>query len=209
MADQLCTTAQVKVRIFPAGVTDAVDDTLISELIDEVSAFIQNYTGRKFVAEAAATYTFDTMVGYVLRVPRGIRSITTMGVASTSQPDAGGTYTTVAAADRLLRPLAVDLPEGWPATEVRISRGTLAGTIARFSRADNGCTITGNFGFATTPVDIQAVAIDAVVAAYASRANGASGVIGADGLPIPPWAGYFGKSSPQRSTLERYRYQSL
>src|SRR5262245_19907386 len=121
MADQLCTTTKVKTRRW---ITDATDDTLISELIDQVSAWIQGYTGRKLVPEAAATYVFDTHAGYVLRIPRGIRTITSMGVASGHQPDSGGTYTTVTAADRLLRPKAEAAPEGWPFTEVRISRGT-------------------------------------------------------------------------------------
>ena len=209
MVDQLCTTAQIKARVNPAGVSDSVDDTLISELIDEVSAWVQNYTGRKFVADAAATYVFDTSAGYVLRIPRGIRSITSMGVATTHQPDSGGTYTTVPAADVLLRPRAQDLPEGWPAFEVWLSRGTLAGTVATFSTVQNGCTITGNFGFAAVPKDIEAVTIDAVVAAYASRKNGASSVLGAEDGALPPWSSFFGRGSPQRGTLDRYRHMPV
>ena len=209
MADQLCTTAQVKARLFPAGTTDTTDDTLISEIIDEVSAWVQGYTGRKLVPEAGVTYLFDTEAGYVLRIPRGIRSITSMGVAQTPQPDASGVYVTVPANDRLLRPLTADSPEGWPATEVRISRGALTGTVASFARADNGCTITGNFGFAAIPKDIEAVAIDASVAAFQARKNGASSVMGADDMAMPPWSKFFGRGSPQRGTLDRYRYQSV
>ena len=209
MADQLCTTAQVKARLFPAGTTDTSDDTLISELIDEVSAWVQGYTGRKLVAEAAATYTFDTEAGYVLRIPRGIRTITSLGVAQTHQPDTGGTYVTVVRADVLLRPLAADAPEGWPPTEVRFSRGTLAGTVSTFARADNGATITGNFGFAAVPKDIEAVAIDAVVAAFQSRRNGASAVMGSEAMPMPEWSRFFGRGSPQRGTLDRYRYPGV
>ena len=209
MADQLVTTAQIKARLFPAGVSDAADDTLISELIDQVSGWIENYTGRKFVAETGATYVFDTEAGYTLRIPRGIRTITSMGVALTHQPDSGGSYTTIAAADRILRPKAQELPEGWPYFEVRFSRGTLAGTISRFANAENGCTITGNFGWATVPQDIQAVTIDAVVAAYQNRANGASSTLGADSTALPPWSTFFGRGSPQRGTLDRYRWPSL
>lgn len=207
MADQLCTKAQVKARLFPNGVTDTNDDTLIDEIIEEVSAWIQGYTGRKFVAETAVTYTFDTQAGYVLRIPRGIRAITSMGVASSHQPDTAGTYTTIPAAERLLRPLTADSPEGWPPTEVRLSRA--ATTVTHFSNAENGATITGNFGFATTPKDIEAVAIDATVAAYASRKNGASSAMGADDSPLPPWAKFFGRGSPQRATLDRYRWVTV
>lgn len=208
MADQLCTTAQVKARLFPNGTTDTSDDTLISELIDEVSAWIEGYTGRKLVPEVAATYVFDTQYGSVLRIARGIRTVTTLGVASTGQPDTGGTYTTVTAADILLRPKAVDLPEGWPAFEVQIAIAH-TGTVARFANAQNGATITGNFGFAAIPKDIEAVAIDATVAAYNSRKNGASSTMGADDMALPPWSKFFGRGSPQRGTLDRYRYVSV
>ena len=208
MADQLCTTAQVKARLQTSagGVTfTAADDTLISELIDQVSSYIEHVTGRKFVADNAATYVFDTIEGTTLRIPYGIRAITSMGVNNQShQPDSAGTYTTIPAADRLLRPKAQDAPIGWPFFEVRITRGTLTGTVSRFGRIDNGCTITGDFGFATTPPDIQGVALDASVAAYQNRKAGASGVIGADGSPIIPWANFFMRGSPQRSTLDRY-----
>ena len=94
MADQLCTTAQIKARIFPSGVTDTTDDTLISELIDQVSDYIQQFTGRQFTPIASTTYVFDTISGYVLRVPIGIRTITSLGVNNTQhQPDSGGTMT--------------------------------------------------------------------------------------------------------------------
>ena len=210
MADQLCTTAQVKVRIFPAGVTDTADDTLISELIDQVSDFIEQYTGRKLVAVSSTTYVFDTMSGFVLRIPIGIRTITSMGVNNlTHQPDSGGSYTTVAATDYLLRPKVQDSPQGWPFMEVWISRGTLAGTISSFGNIQNGCTITGTFGFALTPPDIQSVAIDAVVAAYESRKNGASSVIGADEGALTPWSDFFGPHSPQRGIIDRYRFRAL
>jgi hypothetical protein len=210
MADQLCTVAQVKTRVFPTGVSDASDDPLFSELIDQVSAWIQNFTGRKLVPDNAATYVFDTVAGYSMRIPRGIRSITSMGVNNlVHQPDSGGSYTTVPAADILLRPKPAELLEGWPPTEVRISRGTLAGSIARFGRVDNGCTITGNFGFAATPLDITAVAIDAVVAAYGARKVGASGVAGTDGVAITPWTAFFGRGTPQRATLDRYTFVGL
>lgn len=208
MADQLATTAQCKVRLFPAGVTDSVDDALISELIDEVSAWIQSYTGRKFVAVSSTAYTFDTQRGYVLRVPIGIRSISSMGVASTHQPETGGTYVTVPATDYLLRPRVQDGPDGWPYTEVHIALGAV-GTVRNFATAENGCTITGTWGFAAIPKDIEAVCIDAVVAAYQSRKNGASSQMGYEGTGVTAWGSFFGANSPQRGTLDRYRFPAM
>ena len=69
MPDQFCTTAQVKARLQTSagGVTwTASDDTLLGELIDEATSFIQAYVGRRILPEAAATYVFDTRSGYVL-----------------------------------------------------------------------------------------------------------------------------------------------
>ena len=203
MADQLCTTAQVKTRIFPSGVTDTADDTLISELIDQVSDFIEQYTGRKLVPVTSTTYVFDTTAGYVLRVPIGIRTITSLGVNNlTHQPDASGSYTTVAATDYLLRPKVQDLPQGWPFMEVWISRGTLAGTISSFGNIQNGATITGTFGFAVTPPEIVRVAIDATIDLYISRKNGEGRVVG-DGMgDLDVWKDFFG-------TIGRYRFQAV
>jgi hypothetical protein len=207
MADQLCTLAQVEARILS---TDAVDDAMITELIEEVSAFIQGYTGRKFVPVASADWFFDTQAGYVLRVPMGIRAVTFLGVNNSAhQPDSGGTYTTVPASDYLLRPKAQDNLDGWPFTEIRLSRGTLTGTISAFGTIENGAKVTMTTGFAATPKDIEAVAIDATVAAYQARQDGASSVIGADDLAIAPWRNFFGRGSPQRATLDRYRFYGL
>jgi hypothetical protein len=208
MADQLVTTAQVKARLQSSagGVTfTAADDTLISELIDQVSDWIQHYTGRKLVPVNSADYYLDTQAGYVLRVPQGVRAVTFLGVATTHQPDTGGTYTTISAANILLRPSIGDLPVGWPATEIRLSRAqtTVFGTL------ENGAKVTMTCGFAAVPPDIQAVALDAVVAAFQNRKSGASGVIGAEGYAVFPWSQYFSKGSPQRMTVERYRYPGI
>lgn len=204
MADQLCTTAEVKAQ---ADISDATDDTFIGSLIDRCSAWVQSYTGRKLVPEAGATYVFDTAPGYSLYLPRGLRTVTSLGVASTHQPDSGGTYTTVPAADRLLRPKAGDLPPGWPPTELRISRASTS--VRMFSAAENGATITGDWGFAATPDDVKAVVIDAVIAAYSHRRDGASSVIGADAAAAVPWSQFFGPDSPQRATVDRYRYLAI
>jgi hypothetical protein len=205
MADQLCTTAQVKARLQNAAtgvVFSVTDTTMIGELIDEVSDWIEHYTGRKLVPDNAATYVFDTVAGYVLRVPMGIRSITSMGInVLVHQPDTGGTYVTLSAATLLLRPRSGDLPFGWPPTEIHLSRAT----SSVFATVENGATVTGNFGWAATPPDIQAVCIDAVVAAFQSRKNGASSALGVEDSALPPWSGFFGRGSPQRGTLDRYK----
>lgn len=206
MADQLVTIAQVKARINPAGVSDTVDDTMLTELVEQVSDWIQHFTGRKLVPITSTTYFVDTQNGIVLRFPIGVRTVSALALATSHQPDTGGTFPTViAAANILLRPSVSELPIGWPATEIHLSRAQT--TV--FGTWQNGASVTGTFGFAATPPDIQAVTIDAVVAAYQSRKNGASGVIGAEGDAIVPWVSFFSSGSPQRATLERYRYVGM
>ena len=200
MADALCTIAQVKARLFPAGPADMADDTLITELVEEVSDWIEHFTGRKLLAVASTTYIFDTTAGYVLRIPIGVRSVSALGVNNSAhQPDTGGSYTAVTAANILLRPTVPDLPVGWPPTEIRLSR---AQTVI-FGTIENGASVTGTFGWATTPPDIQAVAIDGTVSAYQMRKNGTSGVFGADSDTGVPWWQF---TAASMRTLKMYRY---
>ena len=206
MADMLVTITQVKNRLDPSGTVNTNDDALLTELVEQVTSFVQGFTGRRIVAEDAATKLFDTIYGNVLRIPLGIRTITSIGVASTHQPPTGGSYTTLTPASVLMRPIASDLPQGWPFLEVRLPRTNTQGL---FSTAENGCTITGNFGWAATPPDLAAVCIDATVVAFQMRRNGASSAIGPDATQLPPWVAYFSPTSPQRATLERYRYGSV
>lgn len=198
MADQLVTLAQIKTRL---AVTDATDDTLLGELNDQAADYIQELTGRKFVAEAGATYYVDTRPGSVIRVRRGIRTVTSLSLATSDQPDNGsGTYTAVAAADIALRPPSLDRKPGWPATEIWI-----LGTTGRLSLAINGAKIVGDFGFATVPPAVQAIALDAITAAYTARQAGDSDAIGADASPVAVWARMFSEGTAQRETLNRYR----
>lgn len=200
MVDQLCSVADVKTRMLASGqAADAVDDTLLSALIDQVSAWVTGYTRRQFVA-ATGTYQFDTSASSNdrLLVPRGIQSITQFLVADSTQPDAGGSYAYAITTPThvLLRPITFDRDEGWPATEIRIA----AASPVRFVDAYNGAKITGTWGFAAVPSDIKGVTIDAVVIAYANRADGVSGAIGPDGVPVPS-----GISAGAWSVLNRYR----
>lgn len=198
MADQLVTLVQIKARL---SITDTTDDVLLGELNDQAADFMQELTGRKFVPDNAATYYFDTAPGSLIRVRRGIRTVTALSIATSDQPDDGsGTYTAVAAADVLLRPKLQDRRPGWPALEIWIS-----GSTGRLSRAINGAKVTGDFGFAEVPPSVQAIALDAIAAAYTSKQAGDSDAIGADASPVAVWGRMFAEGTVQRQTLNRYR----
>jgi Phage gp6-like head-tail connector protein len=180
MADQLTTTAKVKTRL---NITDAVQDALISEIIDQISDEIAVFTRRKLVPDNAATYVFDTRLGHILNIPYGIRSVTSMGVAATDQPDdASGTYLAVTLSTILLRPLPVERRPGWPATQLRLTQSPIDIRIP-FRTAAAGARIVGNFGFAATPPAVERIATDASVAEYLDRKR--SGRRGAEGIDLP------------------------
>lgn len=195
MADQLCTTAQVKTRI---GITDATDDALISEVIDQVSDEIQQFTGRKLVAEAATTYYLDTTIGHSIAIPRGIRAVSSMGIAATDQPDDGsGTYLAVTLTDILLRPASIERKPGWPATELRLKSGPID-TRLPLRTAANGAKIVGDFGFATTPPAVVRIALEAAAAEYLDRTRG--GQAGSEAVDLPALL-----NASQLAALARFR----
>ena len=200
MADQMVLLADVKTAL---GITDVNDDALLTSYIEDLTDWVQDRTKRKLVSEAAATYTVDTTSGSTIYVPRGIRTVTALGVASSSQPDTGGVYTAVALADVLIRPLAIDRRPGWPGTRILIR-----GSYARLANALNGATITGDWGFAATPPALRELAIDAIGAAYLNRQGGpAEG--GDQGTPIYPWTRFFAPGSPEARALDAYTYQGI
>lgn len=202
-AGDLVTLAQARARCGITDGTDTSDDTLLAELITDLSDWISDYVAPvSLIAETAATYYVDTIAGSVIAFPRGVRAISSLSIATSDQPDDGsGTYTAVTAADIWLRPLAQDRKPGWPATAI-VLRGTGTG---RLVTARAGAKIVGNFGFATVPARIQEVALNAIAQAYTTRARQAGGVIGEDDTPVAPWAEFFGRGSPQRATLNRFR----
>lgn len=199
MAD-LTTLARVKAQLKIATV-DPSDDAYLGTLIEDLSDWIQEYTGRTLTPVAGVTYVLDTAAGSVIPFPRGVRAVTALGVATVDQPDTGGSYTAVALTDVLIRPNSAYRKPGWPGTEIWIR-----GSAARLAQTVNGAQVTLDEGWAATPPAIQRVCDDAVAAAFQARRAGGSGVLGADGNPMPiDWSRWFGWGSPQRQTLLRFR----
>lgn len=201
MADQLCALADVRTQL-RFDVTYTTDDAYLTALIEGVTDWIQGTAVRRvLVPKTAETWITDTAAGSEIAVRRGIRTITSLTIAASDQPDTGGVWpTTIAASLIALRPPALDRPDGMPATSI-----VILGSSPVLSDAINGARIVGDFGPAATPLRAARVAVDAVVAAYVSRRAGVSGVIGADAASGVPWATYFADGSPQARTLEDLR----
>lgn len=174
---------------------------LVIDKIRQVSAAIEGYTGRWFAprpASGTATYRFHTCYGLTLRVPKGVRSISTLAVATQDQPETGGTYTTATSTDYYVDPPEIQRDAGWPATAIKFRNTT--STI--FYDAAYGAQVTGAFGWAAVPYDVQGVAIRAVVRRYLSKGGGALAVpTGPEGTMrlLPDMSG------ADRMTLDFYR----
>lgn len=200
MPDQACTLEQVRTQLKLAP-ADTTDDAYITALIERCTDWMQDFVGRLLCPRASTTVLVDTAAGSIINVRRyGVRAVSALGIASTNQPDTGGSYTSVAAANIVLRPPVMSRREGMPATEIHI-----LGASAQLSTAINGASITATWGPDSTPLRIVGVAVDAVASAYQARKAGGSGVIGADEAAATEWSRYFAAGSPQRATLQRLK----
>lgn len=198
-AGQLCSVYDVEQEL--GQTLTANDKEMVLEKIRQVSAAIEGFTGRWFAPRplsGTTTYRTHTRSGRVLRIPKGIRSITTLSVATTDQPTSGGTYTAATATDYYIDPPDIERDANWPGTSVRF-RST-SGTL--FYDASFGVEIVGAFGWASVPFDVQGVAIRAVVRRYIGKGGGGAAVaIGPEGTEIllPDLSG------SDRRVLEWYR----
>lgn len=192
--------AKQRLGIDPSTTTE--DENLL-EIITQVSAEIHGYTGRRFArspSSGTSTFYFDVeRTGRVLRIPQGIASMTTLEVATSSQPETGGTFTTVPAAEWFLRPVTAERSYGWPATSVHIS--DLSSSY--FADGYNTVRAVMALGFASVPYDIQAVALSAVVRNHMSK--GAPGGVTALAGPTGQMVILRGIGPQEMQTLDRYR----
>lgn len=154
-AGLLCSLEDVTQRMFGSGTVSNVDQATILDLIREVSADIEGFTGRWLAPRPIATRLFDTTYGRRVAIPKGIRDVTAVGYATSNQPTTGGTYTTIATTDWREYPTSAERDPGWPALGIEVYTTYLV-------PAWNGLSVTSAAGFASVPYDIQSVAIGAV-----------------------------------------------
>lgn len=213
-AGLLCSLYDVQQELITGTIsTDANRDELILEKIRQVSSEIEGYCGRWLAprpTNPASTATLNFDVGCYSRAfylvndfrVTGIRTLSTLAIATTSQPETGGTYTNATLADVLLRPRPV--ADG-PATSLVFSdRPT--GAVSWFYPGYNTVQVTGSFGPASVPADIQSVAIMAAVRRFAGKGSGAPTVsLGPDGGVV-----LLTNFSPDMmKTLDRYRVPNV
>jgi hypothetical protein len=203
----LCSLPDVCQRMFGTSTTTANNTEQILDIIRGVSADIEDHVGRWLAPRPTNPASEMTLLFDVECLSRellleqghriaGVRSVSAVGLATQSQPETGGSYTAATLADVLLRPRPT--ADG-PASRLVLSN--LAGSF--FYPGYNTVQVTGSFGFASVPFDIQEVAIAAVTKRFIGKETAAPIVtIGPDGGTT-----ILADLSPgNRATLARYAW---
>lgn len=212
-AGLLCSLYDVKQELGIAASVIDQDETIL-EKIRQVSWAIEHTVGRWLAPRPTnpasdMTLLFDVpwaawayplrslLLDYGNRLT-GIRRLTTIALATTSQPETGGTYATATAADFLMRPRP---NADGPALRLEVTPYP-TGTPNLFYPGYNTVQLTGGFGPESVPYDIQGVALRATVRRVIGKGGGGAAVaIGPNGTEIllPDLSG------ADRATLEMYR----
>lgn len=204
-AGLLCSLYDVQQEL-GEGTTDANRNELILEKIRQVSAAMELYAGQWLAPRptnpaSETTLNFDvpyTCQSLLLETGTrrvGIRSASAISTSVQSQPETGGTYTSATLADILLRPRpTADGPA------YRLEWSTTSG--GWFYAGYNTVRVTGTFGPAAVPSDIQGIALRAVVRRVLGKGAGAVGIpLGPEGtmMLLPDMSG------ADRVALDMYR----
>ena len=175
-AGLLCSLYDVQQEL--GRTTTPNEDEVIMEKIRQVSRAIERATGRWLAprpTDSASTTTlyFTTEAGSELYIPRGVRAVTALGIASEDQPATGGTYVTATAADYYISPPVSERIDADEPGRYICFRGNPTGPVSYFFDAAHGASVTGSFGYASVPPDIQGVATRASLRRFLGK--GAAG----------------------------------
>jgi hypothetical protein len=183
-----------------ANIPDTEDDSLIALICNEVNGWIDNFVGRLLRPFTYTDALFDGWrypdgdvadYGRSLMVPNGIRSITTLEIASGT----GGNFVDVTA-DTFMR-------SGTPATRIVLSNVSTAGFYS-FPGGYANIRLNGAGGPATIPDDVRGVALAVAVRAWHGRQSGHTDIVGTDQVTGNPVVSRWVATEDKR-TLERYQ----
>jgi hypothetical protein len=209
-AGLLCSLYDVSQEMFGTATVNANDQESILEHIRQVSDEIEDYVGQWLAPRptnpaSTTVLLFDVPFTYwrrslLLESGRrlcGIRTLSALGLATQSQPESGGTYTSATLADAVLRPRPT--ADG-PALRIEL----LETSGSMFYPGYNTVQATGSFGPASVAPRIQAVAIEAVKRRFLGK-EGVASVVGPDG-GVQLLRGF---SPDMRATLDRIRIPAV
>lgn len=180
-----------------AGITDTTDDALIGTICDQVNQFVEGTTGRVLAPVTSVARIFDGDGSRCLRVRQGVRAVSLLELAYYT----GGAYTTVAAGDYFLRPVADLLAPAEPYTEIWLSDFP-AGGFTVFPKGYATVRVTATWGPNAIPDDIAEVAVVIAMRAWFARQAGQEDIIGTTEMGQPIVSRFV--SGRDRDTLRRY-----
>lgn len=193
------TTANVKTRL---GITDSTDDDLIDDIVSAANDYIESQTWRPVGPTTGGTAVFDAtedcLDSRTLYVRQGIRSITSITVASTT----GGDDVSGTAADFLILPRSQNRKPDWPGFYVVI-KDSVTGDVSDFGSGYANITIVGDFGWASIPPVLTEIAELIAVRAWHARNLGQADIVGSEANGEPTVSRYV--SARDKRTLQSFR----
>lgn len=144
-----CTTAELKARLWPYGVTpDAYDDTIFDQVVTAVSRWIDRFCGRRFYTSAEDETRYFTAVDASELLGGDLVSVTSLA----TDEDGDRTYErTWAATDYDLLPANASL-EGLPYWMIGV---TPNGNYVFPVNLRKAVKIVGKWGFSSCPADVK------------------------------------------------------
>ena len=183
------------------GITDTNSDAILEARATATNTIIESYVGGPVGSGGTAIRTFDGDGTGTLWVRHGINAITTLEVADRT----GGTFSTLAATEYVLRPASWDRPTGWPGFWVKLT--DQASTYGRFTPGYDTVRITptsDGWGWTAIPAELSEVAHILGTRLFQARQSGEMMVVGSTDfgnaivrfLPEPEY----------RAILDRFRH---
>lgn len=182
-AGLICSVYDVWQRMNGAAAMSDNDHEILLEVIRGVTSEVEEFTGAWWVPrptdpDSTTTLRFDveryTTCLWLQHSGRyvGIRSISSINLATRSQPESGGTFTAGTVADFFIRPQPSADGPGW---RIELSDWPTGG-YRYFYPGHNTVEITGSFGPAAVPYWMQEIGIAASTRRFLGKQTSATGI---------------------------------
>lgn len=179
----LCSLQDVEQRLFGTATVSDNDRENILDIIRGVSSEMEEHVGCWLAPRPSDPASTTTLAFDVERTGRtlwlrngnryvGIRSISSINLATSSQPDTGGTYTTGTAANFLIRPRPTSDGPGWRIELTDRPTGSATVLYAGY----NTVQITGSFGPPSVAYWAQEIAIAGVTRRFLGKETAATAI---------------------------------
>jgi len=157
------------------SITDTVDDTVLADIIADVNQDVEDMTGRQV---GPATVSGELLDGHdaledgrCLLYPKGIRTVTTLEVASGTNE----AFSSVPAADIFLQPPAHLRQPDWPAFEIWMTDVPSAtNTLPVFLPGYRNIRLTATVGWVAIPSTLTSAAETTAVRTFLSNRSGST-----------------------------------